>query len=300
MDERELSIIKAIGEEVRDIITAMKSQLEREVNSLVADAVKAAVADIPAPLVPELPDVTQLVNDAVKTAVAEIPAPILPELPDVTQLVTEAVKAAVADIPAPVVPELPDVSQLVTDAVKAAVAEIPAPVAPELPDVPQLVADAVKAAVDEMPEPITPSDGRDALQIELEPCIDETKSYPRGTYATHKGGLWRSYQKTDGMRGWECIVDGISGINIKQDEERIFTISLEKASGLVEEKAFSIPVTIYRDVFKAGKEYEPGDTVTWAGSLWHCNETTTDKPGEPGTKGWTLAVKKGRDLRDKP
>ncbi|HID9373688.1 TPA: phage gp6-like head-tail connector protein, partial [Enterobacter cloacae] len=194
----------------------------------------------------------------------------------------------------------PDVSQLVTDAVKAAVAEIPAPVAPELPDVPQLVADAVKAAVDEMPDPITPSDGRDALQIELEPCIDETKSYPRGTYATHKGGLWRSYQKTDGMRGWECIVDGISGINIKQDEERIFTISLEKASGLVEEKAFSIPVTIYRDVFKAGKEYEPGDTVTWAGSLWHCNETTTDKPGEPGTKGWTLAVKKGRDLRDKP
>ena len=195
---------------------------------------------------------------------------------------------------------MPDVSQLVTDAVKAAVAEIPAPVAPELPDVPQLVADAVKAAVDEIPEPITPSDGRDALQIELEPCIDEKKSYPRGTYATHKGGLWRSYQKTDGMRGWECIVDGIFGINIKQDEERIFTISLEKASGLVEEKAFSIPVTIYRDVFKAGKEYEPGDTVTWAGSLWHCNETTTDKPGEPGTKGWTLAVKKGRDLRDKP
>ena len=274
MDERELSIIQAIGEEVRDIITAMKLQLESEVKSLVAEAVKQAVKDIP--------------------------EPVVPELPDVKQLVTEAVKAAVAEIPEPVVPELPDVSQLVTDAVKAAVAEIPAPVAPELPDVPQLVADAVKAVVDEMPEPITPSDGRDALQIELEPCIDETKSYPRGTYATHKGGLWRSYQKTDGMRGWECIVDGISGINIKQDEERIFTISLEKASGLVEEKAFSIPVTIYRDVFKAGKEYEPGDTVTWAGSLWHCNETTTDKPGEPGTKGWTLAVKKGRDLRDKP
>ncbi|WP_368770722.1 hypothetical protein [Enterobacter cloacae] len=300
MDERELSIIQAIGEEVRDIITAMKLQLESEVKSLVAEAVKQAVKDIPEPVVPELPDVKQLVTEAVKAAVAEIPEPVVPELPDVSQLVTDAVKAAVAEIPEPVVPELPDVSQLVTDAVKAAVAEIPAPVAPELPDVPQLVADAVKAVVDEMPEPITPSDGRDALQIELEPCIDETKSYPRGTYATHKGGLWRSYQKTDGMRGWECIVDGISGINIKQDEERIFTISLEKASGLVEEKAFSIPVTIYRDVFKAGKEYEPGDTVTWAGSLWHCNETTTDKPGEPGTKGWTLAVKKGRDLRDKP
>jgi len=300
MDERELSIIQAIGEEVRDIITAMKSQLEREVKSLVTDAVKAAVADIPAPVVPELPDVTQLVRDAVKAAVAEIPAPVLPELPDVTQLVRDAVKAAVAEIPAPVVPDLPDVTQLVRDAVKAAVAEIPAPVVPDLPDVAQLVADAVKAAVDEIPEPTAPSDGRDALQIELEPCIEETKSYPRGTYATHKGGLWRSYQKTDGMRGWECIVDGIAGVNIQQDEERLFTISLQKASGLVEVKTFAIPVTIYRDVFKAGKEYEPGDTVTWAGSLWHCNEKTADKPGEPGTKGWTLAVKKGRDLRDKP
>ncbi|MER1542372.1 hypothetical protein [Enterobacter cloacae] len=300
MDERELSIIQAIGEEVRDIITAMKLQLEREVKSLVADAVKDAVAEIPEPVVPELSDVKQLVTEAVKAAVAEIPEPVVPELPDVKQLVTEAVKAAVAEIPEPVVPDLPDVKQLVTEAVKTAVAEIPAPVVSELPDFTQLVNDAVKLAMPEIPEPVIPSDGRDALQIELEPCIDETKSYPRGTYATHKGGLWRSYQKTDGMRGWECIVDGISGINIKQDEERIFTISLEKASGLVEEKAFSIPVTIYRDVFKAGKEYEPGDTVTWAGSLWHCNETTTDKPGEPGTKGWTLAVKKGRDLRDKP
>ena len=274
MDERELSIIQAIGEEIRDIITDMKLQLEREVKSLVDEAVKDAVAEIPAPVVPELPDVTQLVTDAVKAAVAEIPAPVVPELPDVAQLVTVAVKAAVAELPEPIVPELPDVKQLVTDAVTTAVAEIP--------------------------EPVVPSDGRDALQIELEPCIDETKSYPRGTYATHKGGLWRSYQKTDGMRGWECIVDGVAGVNIQQDEERLFTISLEKASGVVEVKTFAIPVTIYRDVFKAGREYEPGDTVTWAGSLWHCNEKTADKPGEPGTKGWTLAVKKGRDLRDKP
>ncbi|HHA1195999.1 TPA: hypothetical protein ACOEEL_000125 [Enterobacter kobei] len=300
MDERELSIIQAIGEEVRDIIAAMKSQLEREVKSLVADAVKAAVAEIPSPEVPELPDVQQLVANAVKAAVAEIPAPEVPELPDVQQLVANAVKAAVAEIPAPEVPEMPDVQQLVANAVKAAVAEIPAPEVPEMPDVQQLVTNAVKAAVAEFPEPVIPSDGRDALQIELEPCIDENKSYPRGTYATHKGGIWRAHEKTHGLRGWECIVDGVAGVNIKQDEERLFTISLEKASGLVEEKTFAIPVTIYRDVFKAGKEYVPGDTVTWAGSLWHCNEKTVDKPGEPGTKGWTLAVKKGRDLRDKP
>nr|HAM4953527.1 hypothetical protein [Escherichia coli] len=300
MDERELSIIQAIGEEVRVIVTEMKSQFDREVKQLVTEAVKAAVAEIPAPVVPEIPDVAHLVSEAVKAAVVEIPAPAVPEMPDVAHLVTEAVKAAVAEIPAPVVPDMPDVAHLVREAVKAAVAEIPAPVVPEMPDIAHLVSEAVKAAVAEIPAPLSARDGRDALQIELEPCIDETKSYPRGTYATHKGGMWRAHEKTHGMRGWECVVDGVSGINIKQDEERLFTISLEKASGVVEEKTFAIPVTIYRDVFKAGTEYDTGDTVTWAGSLWHCNEKTSDKPGEPGSKGWTLAVKKGRDLRDKP
>lgn len=56
-------------------------------------------------------------------------------------------------------------------------------------------------------------------------------------------------------------------------------------------------IQIYRGVFRDGQAYEPGDTVTWAGSLWHCNEPTTDKPGE-GHKAWTLAAKKGRDGKD--
>lgn len=51
---------------------------------------------------------------------------------------------------------------------------------------------------------------------------------------------------------------------------------------------------IYRGVFRDGEPYSPGDTVTWGGSLWHCNADTTDKPGEGGD-AWTLAAKKGRD-----
>jgi integrin beta 3 len=54
---------------------------------------------------------------------------------------------------------------------------------------------------------------------------------------------------------------------------------------------------LYRGVFQAGAVYEPGDMVTWAGSLWHCNAETTDRPGEGGAT-WTLAVKKGRDGKD--
>lgn len=64
-----------------------------------------------------------------------------------------------------------------------------------------------------------------------------------------------------------------------------------------EEKAFTLkwPTMIYRNVFKEGEQYQPGDMVTWAGSIWHCDKATEAKPG---TEDWTLAVKKGRDGKD--
>jgi hypothetical protein len=44
----------------------------------------------------------------------------------------------------------------------------------------------------------------------------------------------------------------------------------------------------YQGVFEAGAVYEPGDVVTHGGTLWHCWERTTDRPG---TKSWQLMVK---------
>lgn len=57
------------------------------------------------------------------------------------------------------------------------------------------------------------------------------------------------------------------------------------------------PVTIYRDVFKAGETYQPGDAVTWGGSLWVAQRETGAKPDSPDS-GFRLAVKKGRDGKD--
>lgn len=57
------------------------------------------------------------------------------------------------------------------------------------------------------------------------------------------------------------------------------------------------PVTIYRDVFKAGETYQAGDAVTWGGSLWIAQRETDAKPDSPES-GWRLAVKKGRDGKD--
>jgi hypothetical protein len=57
------------------------------------------------------------------------------------------------------------------------------------------------------------------------------------------------------------------------------------------------PGLVARGVFVDGQAYERGQLVTWAGSSWHCNETTQTKPGE-GSKAWTLMVKRGRDGKD--
>lgn len=51
---------------------------------------------------------------------------------------------------------------------------------------------------------------------------------------------------------------------------------------------------IYRGVYRDTETYEHGDTVTWGGSLWHCNEETKAKPGDR-EKAWTLAAKRGND-----
>lgn len=62
-------------------------------------------------------------------------------------------------------------------------------------------------------------------------------------------------------------------------------------------RSLALPTMIYRGTFNEGRSYAQGDTVTWAGSLWHCNEETAEKPGE-GAKAWTLAAKRGRDGKD--
>jgi hypothetical protein len=57
------------------------------------------------------------------------------------------------------------------------------------------------------------------------------------------------------------------------------------------------PGLIFRGVFVDGQIYERGHVVTYAGSSWHCNDTTTTKPGD-GSRAWVLLVKRGRDGKD--
>lgn len=146
------------------------------------------------------------------------------------------------------------------------------------------------------------ADGRDAAQIDVLPVIDESRSYPRGTYARQAGGLWRAFESTHGMRGWECIVEGIAeeSETLCEDGRTLVRRTLY-SSGRTFERSITMATVLDKGVYKTDVQYAPGDAVTWAGSVWIAQRRDDialpyGKPGTAGS-GWRLAVKAGRDAR---
>lgn len=97
--------------------------------------------------------------------------------------------------------------------------------------------------------------------------------------------------------------DGRDGFSLEDFDAEVMddgrTVRLKFDKG---DYAYSVelgfPVMIYRGVYEAGREYERGDTVTWGGSLWHCDAKSTTAKPDSSEKHWTLAAKKGRDGRE--
>lgn len=145
--------------------------------------------------------------------------------------------------------------------------------------------------------------GRDALQIDILPAIDETRSYPRATYAHLRGGVVRSIRTTEPLAdgdfekaGWVVFIDGETAYDVTQADERTFTVRREMLSGKVFERSFAIPAVVDREVYREGEAYKRGDGVTWGRHFWIARRDTTAKP-EAGDD-WRLAVKSGRDGAD--
>lgn len=63
----------------------------------------------------------------------------------------------------------------------------------------------------------------------------------------------------------------------------------------VNEQSIKFDVMIYRGIWKQAR-HTRGDTVTFAGSLWHANKDTDAKPGD-GSGDWTLCAKRGADAK---
>ncbi len=66
----------------------------------------------------------------------------------------------------------------------------------------------------------------------------------------------------------------------------------------VERRTVRLDIPIYRDVYQSGKEYERGDMVTYAGSVFIAKRDVTGKEKPEASDVWKLAIKRGRDGKD--
>jgi collagen type III alpha len=143
--------------------------------------------------------------------------------------------------------------------------------------------------------------GRDAAQLEILSGIDPDRKYQRNTYATHKGGIWRSYRATDALgddamkAGWECIVNGIDcETEEASDDGRTITRTTVYSNGKTFERVTKSVVLIYRGIWTEGKQYALGDSVTWNGSVWIAEkEAPEGRPADGVSTDWRLSVKRG-------
>ena len=285
MNLREL---EAQAEFLAPVIAAAVAKAVAPLNLELAD-LRKCLADRPMPVEPEKVDI-----DAIAQAAAALV--FLPEVKDgkdAAEVDLEALAKAAAEFV-----ELPKIDIALLAAEAAKLVDVPEPIPGKNADPVDLQALARSAAeLIVVPEVRQAEDGRDAIDVEILPAIEEAKQYPRGTYAAHRGGLWKSYERTHGMRGWECIVDGIDGVSITQDGDREFSVKLLKSSGQEVAQKFALPIQIYKGVFREEQAYDAHDNVTWAGSQWTSTKAeNTDKPGS--SDAWTLCVKAGRNGKD--
>jgi len=282
-------------------------ELEAQAEAL-APVIAAAVKKAVAPLMEAMAERDELIKELIKER--ELEKAELPDLAAIAALVEVPVpkdgepgkdaepvdlealaKAAAALIVLPEVKDGKDADPVDLEAVAALV---------RVPEVEKVDVDAIaRAAAELIPIPAIPEPqhGRDAIDLEILPAIDETKQYPRGTYAAHRGGLWKSYERTNGMRGWECIVEGVDAVNVVQNGDREFSVTMVKSSGAEVVQKFALPIQIYKGVYRDDEAYEAHDNVTWGGSQWTSTKAAnTDKPGS--SDAWVLCVKAGRPGKD--
>ncbi|WP_052201915.1 hypothetical protein [Ensifer sp. ZNC0028] len=268
---------KAFGLELAGIV---KAQLDPVTARL--DALERRLDGMPTPRDgkdADIDDVRRLVGEelsSLKAAIEAIPAP--PEMPEIQ------------------FPELPDLDVLVADAVASAFQAMPIPQdgkSVSIEDVRPLVVSEIERQVSALPVAKDGEPGADGIGV-AGAIIDRDGNL----IITATNGMPYNLGKVVGKDG-DPGHDGFSLTDFDatlMDDGRTVLLSFERG-----EQSFKvelgIPAMIYRGVYREGT-YQKGDTVTWGGSLWHCDaDETTEKP-DSSAKHWTLAAKKGRDGKD--
>lgn len=260
-------------------------------------AIKAMMAEI----APVIRDYVAAETGPLVKRLAELESRPAPELDSV--LILRLVKEEVAKIPPAENGKDADpeqVASLVAEEVGRAVSALPAPQdgkSVEIEEVLPAIAAEVGKAVADLPVP------RHVKGVVVNRDGEGIYTYSDGTTENigkivGKDGL-DGKDGADGLPG-EPGKDGRDGFSLNDfdanvsEDGRSVIMSFEQDADRFEVE-MKFPVPIYRGVFKDGEGYEPGDMVTWGGSVWHCDEKTTAKPD---VGPWRLSVKKGRDGKD--
>lgn len=173
-------------------------------------------------------------------------------------------------------------------------------------DMRPLVDEAVSKAVSAIPVPkdgAPGKDGRDGCDV-----VDAMQDKDGNLVVSFSDGRMKNVGQVCGKDGLNGTAgkDGRDGFSLENFDAELMkdgrTVLLRFEQG---ERAFAvelgIPAMIYRGVYREDEEYAKGDTVTFGGSLWHCDAETVKgmKPDAIGEqKSWTLCAKKGRDGKD--
>lgn len=321
LDEFDRSIPALIAAEIAKIPVPLdgKSVDPADVKAMVDDA----VATLP-PAEPGKDADPELIAEMVAAEVAKLPAPTPGKDADpevVKAMVAEAVAAAtyrptdeeIRGLFAAVEKDLAARDeQIIADQVELAVAALPRPLdgkSVTTDDVRPLIDEAVAMAVSAIP---VPKDGADVVDL----LIDRHGAL----VATLSNGQTKSLGPVVGtdadMTAIERSIaekvaaipkpkDGKDGFSLENFDAELMkdgrTVLLKFEQG---ERTFAVelgfPAMIYRGVYREEETYAKGDTVTFGGSLWHCDAETVKgaKPDAVGEqKSWTLCAKKGRDGR---
>lgn len=93
---------------------------------------------------------------------------------------------------------------------------------------------------------------------------------------------------TDGRDGL-----GFEDLDIAYDGERTITLRFARGDRELTYPIKLVGAMLYRGVYDMDRKYEPGDCVTWAGSMWVAKAETVSKPGTDPT--WQLSAKRGQE-----
>ena len=311
-----------ITEEVRDIRGALESTLMPEMQVALSVMVKEAVATIPVPVAPELPDIAAMVDDAVKAL------PPARDGKDAAPVDMDAVKTILIEAVAALPPakDGKDADPVDMDVIYRRVDEVLATGLDEykksvdniripedgksvtIDDVRPLIDDAVSKAVAALPPARDGKDGADVMDAVIDRIghlvltFSNGKTKDVGQVVGDDGvdcdfdGVWKLINEK--LDSWPKPKDGMGfdDLSVEYDGERTFKFVLVQGDRK-KEFAFDVPMVLDRGIYADGKSYARGDAVTWDGSSWIAQ--TDGAKEKPGTgKEWRLAIKRGTRGKD--